>query len=100
MVIIPTFLATVGIMTIPGPMLKARHAWMTGYDFTEQARNITFRIEGQSDAPVLRAELQGDFRIDYVAGDVNLAEHIYNSNGQLQYRSVRFLCLFASSSTR
>lgn len=53
-----------------------------------------FGIEGRQNVPVLRAQLRGDFGNDYAARDVNLAEHIYNSGGDLQYRSVPFRICF------
>lgn len=55
-----------------------------GHDFTEDARNIKFNMEGSQQVPVLRAELrdQGD---DYVARDVNLAERINNRGGHLKF---------------
>lgn len=47
---------------------------------------VRFGIEGQQHVPVLRAQLRGDFGDDYAERDVNLAEHIYNYGGNLQYR--------------
>ncbi|KAJ5368773.1 uncharacterized protein N7496_008533 [Penicillium cataractarum] len=57
-----------------------------GHDFTEKAVGVRFGIEGQQHVPVLHAYLRGDFGDDYAERDVNLAEHIYNYGGNLQYR--------------
>lgn len=52
---------------------------------------IRFGIEGQQNVPVLHAQLCGDFGNDHDERDVNLAEHIYNYGGNLQYRRVPFV---------
>ena len=53
-------------------------------NFSETAGNVHFRIEGDGEVPVLRAELQNvDGRP--VPADINLSERIENDNGNFVF---------------
>lgn len=55
-----------------------------GVSFSETAEGVHFDIEGESNVPVLRAQLRNG-EGDYVDANVNLAERIRNGNGQFQF---------------
>ncbi|KAJ5900050.1 hypothetical protein N7495_004794 [Penicillium taxi] len=55
-----------------------------GREFTRDATNVSFKIEGVSNVPILRADLRDD-SWHYLKGDVNLAERIENRDGHLRF---------------
>ncbi|CAI7652873.1 unnamed protein product [Penicillium bialowiezense] len=55
-----------------------------GGGFKDSADDISFDIEGDEDAPILRAKLK-DVEGDEHDADINLAERIGNDNGRLVF---------------
>ncbi|PWY85160.1 Cyanovirin-N [Aspergillus eucalypticola CBS 122712] len=68
---------------------EGRFLW-GGNDFAGSAEEISFAIEGEDNVPVLRAKLSNSEGEQFDA-DVNLAEHITNRNGNLEYQEESLL---------
>ncbi|PWY94924.1 Cyanovirin-N [Aspergillus sclerotioniger CBS 115572] len=68
---------------------NGRFQW-GGENFAETAEEIRFAIEGVDNVPVLRALLR-DVDGELHEADVNLAEHITNRNGVLEYQEESLL---------
>ncbi|PYI03801.1 Cyanovirin-N [Aspergillus sclerotiicarbonarius CBS 121057] len=68
---------------------EGRFQW-GGRDFAGSAQDIRFDIEGVDNVPVLRARLANS-EGELFDADVNLAEHITNRNGVLEYQEESLL---------
>ncbi|PWY86894.1 Cyanovirin-N [Aspergillus heteromorphus CBS 117.55] len=68
---------------------EGRFQW-GGSNFSESAQDIQFHIEGGDNVPVLRARLANS-EDQFSDADVNLAEHITNNNGVLEYQEESLL---------
>ncbi|GKZ18573.1 hypothetical protein AbraIFM66951_003454 [Aspergillus brasiliensis] len=68
---------------------EGRFQW-GGNDFSGSAEDIRFAIEGDDNVPVLRARLLNSDGEAFDA-DINLAEHVTNRDGVLEYQEESLL---------
>jgi len=61
------------------------HFQWGGAGFSGSAQDVTFTIEGEAQAPILRARLN-DGQGNLVDRDVNLGERIGNNDGQFHFQ--------------